>query len=425
MRGSRRRAGVVARRLALTTLSGVLGALCAPLLAAPVPAVAAPSCGNTVPPTGGVISSLPWAQQRFGLDRLTGIADGGGQTVAVVDSGVDAVNPHLAGAVKPGINAMPGGGNGQLDCHGHGTAVASIIAGREVPGVEFRGVAPAATILPVRVSEQQEINGQTTGQGVTTAQLAQAINQTVAQRPTVINISMTTYEDNAELRAAIANAVAQNIVVVAAAGNNHSKGDPTPYPAAYPGVIGVGAIGQDGLRATDSQVGPYVDLVAPGSDIIAALPKQGHNAGLVGTSFATPFVAGAAALVRQYHPGLSAADVVARMVATADPAPGGPRSNEYGAGVVNPYRAVTEQVGGTPVQLAPLGPRPGDRDAAARARIASTKHWAFGIAASVAGVALIVTVTTVVLPAGRRRRWRPGLRVHAAPPTDPDPEPTL
>ena len=136
------------------------------------------------------------------------------------------------------------------------------------------------------------------------------------------------------------------MVVVAAAGNNGTteKGNPTPYPAAYPGVIGVGAITRDGVRAAFSQHGDYVDLVAAGEGVTMAAPGSGHTA-RQGTSFATPYVAATAALLLQRFPGLTPAQVQRRLVATADPAPGGRRSDEYGYGLLNPYRALTETLG--------------------------------------------------------------------------------
>ena len=93
---------------------------------------------------------------------------------------------------------------------------------------------------------------------------------------------------------------------------------------------------------SQSQVGAYVSVVAPGSGVVAAAP--GHGLGRYdGTSFAAPFVAATAALIRQYHPGIRAPEVIARILATTDPAPGNRPSPAYGYGILNPYRAVTEQ----------------------------------------------------------------------------------
>lgn len=400
------------RRLVKPALVAVIVMGATPFVGS-APATAAPNCGSSpaIAP-GKVEAAEPWAQRRFDYGRLAGIADGQGITVAVIDSGVNAAHPQLSGAVTQGADALDPGGNGQLDCVGHGTAVASLIAARPAKGTAFRGVAPGVKVIPYRVSERQIIDGQSNGGRVASgADFAQAVNQAVSAKVAVINISMVMTEDNPALRRAVSNAIAHDIVVVAAAGNSHDKGDPTPYPAAYPGVIGVGAIAESGVRADMSQVGPYVDLVAPGSAITAALPGQGHVTAYEGTSFAAPFVSGVAALVRQYYPGLSASAVASRLTATADPAPGGPHGPEYGSGVVNPYRAVTEQIGGEPSRLLPLPPKGRDLAAeAAASRTQKAKATAMGIAAVVGCGALLVILAAGFIPAGRRRRWQPGLR---------------
>ena len=166
------------------------------------------------------------------------------------------------------------------------------------------------------------------------------------QKAKVINISAYYYVDDPLVRAAIAYARQNDVVVVAAVGNGHSntpgEKDPTPYPAAYDGVLGVGSIDESGARASDSQVGPYVDLVAPGVRITMAANRSGDYWVAQGTSFAAPLVAAAAALFRARFPGMKADEVVRRLEATADPVRGGPRSDEYGYGEVDPYRAVNE-----------------------------------------------------------------------------------
>lgn len=357
-------------------------------------------------------TEAPWTLRRYPPERLTPIADGQGVTVAVIDSGVDTSHPQLAGAVDRGKDLLDPGGDGTLDCVGHGTAVASIIAARPVNGVAFRGLAPAARILPVRVTEQQVIDGKKVGEKGTPAGLAAAIRWAVAKKADVINLSVVMYDENSQaVEEAIAEAVADDVVVVAAVGNLQEKGNPRPYPAAYGAVLGVGAIGATGLRETYSQVGPYVDVTAPGGKVIAAAPVRGHTEN-DGTSYAAPFVAATAALVRQRFPDLSAAEVVARIVATADPAPGGRHSDAYGNGVVNPYRALTETISpGRPVPVAALQIPPADPVAQARREMRATAQrqalWLAGLAtlavATVLGLA-------VVLPRGARRRWRPAAR---------------
>lgn len=387
---------------------GIVTALGTAILPADADAAAMAPDGCQSEPAA-TFTTTPWSQRRYPPERLARIADGRGVTVAVIDSGVDTRHPQLAGAVAPGRDFLSPGGDGTLDCVGHGTAVASVIAARPVPGVAFRGLAPAARIVPVRVTEQQVIDGRKVGEKGSPAGFAAAIRWAVTQRADVINLSVVMYDRSSPaVEAAIAEAVAADVVVVAAVGNLHDKGDPVPYPAAHPGVLGVGAIGADGQREPFSQVGPYVDVTAPGGRVVAAAPGRGHTEN-DGTSYATPFVAATAALVRQRFPDLSAAQVIDRIVATADPAPGGRHSDAYGGGVVNPYRAVTETVSpGQPVPAAGLRAHPADPVAVAfQERRAAAGQRALRLTglAVLAGAALVTLA--VVLPRGARRRWRP------------------
>ena len=390
------------------------GLVTLPVLSVAAPAVAAPEvtaparCPATAPAAAAVITGVPWAQERYAPQRLTPLADGRGITVAVIDSGVDARHPQLVGRVVPGTDLLDTG-DGTVDCVSHGTAVASVIAAVPVAGVGFRGLAPAARILPVRVSEQLVLDGGASGRTVPAAGLAQAIRYAVTHGATVLNLSVVLYRDDPAVRAAVADALAAGVTVVAAAGNDHAHGDPTPYPAAYDGVIGVGAIGPAGTRVPSSQVGSYVDIVAPGADVTAAARVQGHGV-YEGTSFATPFVAATAALVRQYWPGQSADAVATRILATADPAPGGRWSAEYGYGVLNPYRAVTDRIAaGEPDQALPLPVAAVDGDARTAAdRRATRQRMALRVAGGGGIAAALILVVALVVPRGVRRRWRPG-----------------
>ncbi|WP_428962507.1 type VII secretion-associated serine protease mycosin [Micromonospora fluostatini] len=378
------------------------------LAGGPVPAGrAAPGCASPVAPARPV-AEAPWPQRRYAPDRLSPLATGDGVTVAVVDSGVDRRHPQLAGRVLDGTDLLDPGGDGTRDCAGHGTGVASIIAAAPHPGVAFRGLAPRARILPVRVSEQQVVEGRESGRTVGAAEFARAIRWAVDRGADVINLSVVLYVDDPAVRSAVGYAVDRNVVVVAAAGNLHDSGDPVPYPAAYDGVLGVGAIDPSGTRADFSQTGSYVDLVAPGSDVLLAAPGQGHRRA-EGTSYAAPFVAATAALVRQYRPRLSAAEVARRLLATADPAPGGGAG--YGVGVLNPYRAVVETAGAPDARPAPAlalaDDEPDPALVARQARRAAARDRAVLVATvTAAGVAGVVLLA-VVLPRGLRRRWRP------------------
>ncbi|MFC4020999.1 type VII secretion-associated serine protease mycosin [Micromonospora sp. GCM10011542] len=395
----------------------VVAGLAATLLTtAPTPAVAAagglraaPACATPLAPARPV-AAVPWPQQRYDPARLAPLATGSGVTVAVVDSGVDRTHPQLAGRVLAGTDLLDPGGDGSRDCAGHGTGVASIIAAAPRPGIAFAGIAPGARILPVRVSEQQVVQGRESGRTVSAGEFARAIRWAVDHDSDVLNLSVVLYADAPAVRSAVRYAVDRDVVLVAAAGNLHESGDPRPFPAAYDGVLGVGAIGADGTRAAFSQTGPYVDLVAPGSEVLTAAPGQGHHR-VEGTSYAAPFVAATAALLRQYRPDLSAAQVAERIIATADPAPGAGRGGGCGAGVLNPYRAVTETGGGRPAgtrtaaALADEGVDPAT--VARQARRVVARDRALLVTAVAGGATGVVALLAVVLPRGARRRWRP------------------
>ncbi|WFE63503.1 type VII secretion-associated serine protease mycosin [Micromonospora sp. WMMD714] len=396
-------------RGALTILAAaLLTALPLVAVSSVTPARAAPTC-VTSPAPARPVAAVPWPQQRYAPQRLTPLATGAGVTVAVIDSGVDRRHPQLRGRVLDGADFLDPGGDGTRDCAGHGTGVASIIAAGEDAGVAFRGLAPGVRILPVRVSEQQVVEGRESGRTVSASGFAEAVRWAVDHDADVLNLSVVLYADDPDVRAAIDYAVRRDVIVVAAAGNLHDSGDPLPYPAAYDGVLGVGAVTPTGTRATFSQTGPYVDLVAPGSDVLMAAPGQGHQRA-EGTSYAVPFVAGTAALLREYRPDLSAPEVTRRIVGTTDPAPGGPRDG-YGSGVLNPYRAVVETGTGPLPTARPEMALPAEQAdpalPARRHRRAAARDRALLVATVVGGLVGAAVLLAVVLPRGTRRRWHP------------------
>jgi type VII secretion-associated serine protease mycosin len=389
-----------------TVMVAVLG-LGVALVPPQVPSRAASGCGATRAPAGSRLVEVPWAQLRYQPARLAGLANGTGVRVAVLDSGVDAEHPQLRGQVLPGTDELTTGGSGRRDCVSHGTAVASIIAARPGAGVPFLGLAPGARILPVRVTEQEVLGTVPTGRAGTLAGLVAAVRWAVDHDAQVLNLSLVLYQDAPELRAAIDYARRHDVVVVAATGNEHGRQtgpDRIPYPAGYPGVIGVGAIGPDGVRLADSPVGPFVDVMAPGGGVTAAVPGGGLST-FDGTSFAAPFVSATAALLRQREPGLSAAAVTARIVAAADPAPGGAHSDAYGFGILNPYRTVTETLATHTPAAPPAVPAGAARPAGHRG---PDGRRAVELALGGLGTAGLILLGAAMLRRGSRRGWRPG-----------------
>ena len=365
------------------------------------------------PPQHGIAAPAgqPWAQRALRFSAVWDRTRGGGVTVAIVDSGVDA-NPQFGGRVIPGPDLVAGTKPGippGADCVGHGTAVASIIAAAPMPGVSFTGVAPAARILSVKISGTDTFPTSVTPQGIMDA---------VQFGADVINLSLATPDDVPALRNAVEYALSHNVVVVAAAGNDLPQGGTGPfYPAAYPGVLAVGAVGPGGALAAFSDRHTPVAVTAPGVNVTSAYPGSFPDAyapAQNGTSFAAAFVSGVVALVRAAHPGLSAAQVVARIEATAHGA-AGPGT---GHGMVDPVRAVTEVL---PAESSAGSGAGGTGGPGGQSRPAQTARAApSGVSAGTVALAmitgsfgLVIVVVTAVLAARRRRTGPSGRGRHA------------
>jgi type VII secretion-associated serine protease mycosin len=403
-------------RLAAAALAAVMSLLVVPA----VPAWAARHVCDLqtqakAPVTG---KAVPAEDQLYAPQTLGTLATGVGVRVAVLDSGVDASVPQLRGRVEAGKDFLHHDADARQDCLGHGTAVAGIIVGGRNAANGFRGLAPGATIVPVRVSEQEadeDANRDSSDDHVSFTDFARAIDWAVGPgRAQVINMSLVTAEDDPRVRAAVARAVDAGVVVVAAAGNLSGNDDPAtvPFPADYPGVIGVGAITASGVRASFSKQGSYVDVMAAGDQV--TVPSLGGGLHLdQGTSFAAPFVAATAALIKQRFPGADGAEVARRIEATADPSPdsGGTagRSDAYGFGLLNPYRALTETLASGTV-ASPAAQTVRAEDPAAVALAARREHSRrMALSVAVAGMAAIVLIAAaaVIVRSGRRRGWRP------------------
>ena len=379
-----------------------------------LPAQAAPPaglCQNADPARPGV-PQLPWAQQALDPARVWPYSTGSGVLVAVIDSGVDSDHPQLRGKVAAGEDFFQVGKlRANFDCDSHGTAVASIIAADPATGIGFRGLAPGARILPVRIVERGATEGTTNE--IDPLVLAQGIRYAADQHAKVINLSLAGQRDDAVVRQAIAYAQRRDALVVAAAGNAQTNNGPSlpSYPAAYPGVLGVGAVDIGGVRLQNSQIGSYVDLVAPGGAVVGATRRGGHNY-YSGTSFAVPFVAATAALVRAAWPNLTAGQVAQRLLATTTPARGGSAPSAYGTGMVDPYRAVTEGLVNAQPQKLPAMVHPAvNQEQLSRAEVQrQTLSHAWKQVGLAATAVLLIGIAALILPPGLRRRWRPARR---------------
>jgi type VII secretion-associated serine protease mycosin len=261
-------------------------------------------------------------------------ARGAGTTVAVVDSGVRGTHPDLDGRVSAGASVLDLSpvvvGDGDVDPAGHVTHVAGIVAAGAGNGIGTEGVAPEASILPVRVLDA-------TGTGYDT-DVATGIVWATDHGADVINLSLVQPDPSTALETAVTYAVSHDVVVVAAAGNDGPTG-PASYPAADDDTITVASYQQDGAISPFSTAGAYVDVAAPGTSILSTLNDGGWGY-KSGTSMATPQVAGTVALMRSEHPTETAAQIRAHLLATADDAGAPGVDPSFGWGRVDPARAV-------------------------------------------------------------------------------------
>ena len=299
------------------------------------PDVAFRPAGDPLPLVDGLVDDLmrrnQWSLDLLQAETVWATADGEGQVIAVVAPGVDADHPDLAARMVEGLAVR--GTDPTVDGLGHGTHVAGIAAAVAGDAFGTAGLAHRAQIMPVKVIDDD-------GLGYA-SDVAEGVLWAVDNGATVINLSLAGTQRSTVLDAAISHAVAQGVVVVAAAGNEYRDGNPRVFPAAHDEVIAVASISDPDSRSSFSSVGDWVDIAAPGSSILSARPGGVHGFAS-GTSMATPLVAAAAALVRQVAPELTPAEVGALLTDTAiDVGPRG-RDDEFGHGTMDVLAALAE-----------------------------------------------------------------------------------
>ncbi|GAB7041589.1 hypothetical protein JCM9533A_54390 [Catenuloplanes niger JCM 9533] len=320
-------------RLAATVLVGAATAL-----PAGAPALAGPGLAAVAPlaVTGDEVRDEQWSLTELGMAEAWQRSTGAGVTVAVIDSGVDDTHVDLTGRVLSGFDLVSTAGDGTDDPVGHGTTVASLIAG--VPDdAGIVGMAPDARILPIRVLDKQ--NRYDDAQVV-----AKAVRLAVDNGAKVINLSLGGLGSSPALATAIDYAFVKDVVVIACTGNaSASAPSDVWYPAREPGVIAVTGLEENGTSLWSGSItGAETVLSAPATDLIGARP--GGYWRVQGTSFAAPMVAATAALIRARWPEMSAATVVNRLITTATDLGSPGRDARYGFGMVNPVAALADNL---------------------------------------------------------------------------------
>ncbi|MFJ2189527.1 type VII secretion-associated serine protease mycosin [Kitasatospora sp. NPDC087861] len=372
------------------------------------------------------VRDAQWVLGDYRADtELWPVSRGGGVTVAVIDSGVMKDHQDLTGQVLPGADFSGDGGDGTVDKDGHGTGMASLIAGHgHGDRAGIMGLAPQARILPIRVSWESN-------SAVAQVGLVQAIRFAVDHGAKVVNMSIGGYSGaDQATREAIKYAVDHDVLLIAGTGNSGNQAAQVEYPAAFPGVVAVGAVDRQGRLWEKSSYGPETTLVAPGAEIYRASAKTSAGYGVGnGTSDATAYVSATAALIRAKYPALSAGQVINRLIkSAAAPADGSAvPGDKYGYGILAPAKALEANpavdsgprenplVGRRESQGAPPGEAtepPGEQAVVPEAQ-ADRGGW-FGVGV-VLGLALwgalvggVVLVVVSVVRARRRRRAAAG-----------------
>ncbi|MED3653681.1 S8 family serine peptidase [Heyndrickxia sporothermodurans] len=209
-------------------------------------------------------------------------------TVAVLDTGVDTTHPDLKGQLVNGYD-IPRHTTKQTDKNGHGTAVAGTIAAKMNNKIGIVGVNPYAKILPIKIG----------GEEIADADSIAGIYYAIKHHADIINLSYGGPESSETEFDAILSAAQHGITVVAASGNEY--GEAVEYPAAYPTVISVGSVNSKNKVSDFSNVGPQLDLVAPGEKIKILALKNKYDIE-DGTSFSTPIVSGLASIIKSIKP---------------------------------------------------------------------------------------------------------------------------
>lgn len=229
--------------------------------------------------------------KSLGIGELHKISTGRGVRIAIIDSGVDLDHPDLQGQIKYSENVAPEPADHNL-ADIHGTAVTGVLSARPDNGIGIVGIAPDAEILAFRACWPDKPDSLAARCNSFT--LAVALNQAIRMNSRIVNLSLSGPEDTL-LRQLVEKALAKDIIVIAAVPGNDQAGG---FPANISRVIAVG----NGNEANKPEI------IAPGQDILTTVPHRAYDF-MTDSSFATPHVAGLAALLLQLNPGWQTADV--------------------------------------------------------------------------------------------------------------------
>lgn len=305
-------------------------------------------------PNDTYYAGYQWNLPHINLPNAWGITVGSADVrIGVVDTGIDAGHPDLAGKVVDGYDFVNDDAD-PSDDNGHGTHVAGILSANTDNTRGVAGVAWNAKLLSVKALNADGIGP--------ISDVAAGIIWAADHGADVINLSVGVLGPNASLQNAVNYAHSRGALLVAAAGNFYGNGNPVVYPAAYDNVLAVGSIGDSDEHASYSETGPYLDLVAPGGNptdstdtnrrhwILSTYWRGSSYGGspavgympVAGTSQAAPHVAGVAALVMAADPGLTNVLTADLLTATAVDLGNTGRDDVFGYGRVDALAALQE-----------------------------------------------------------------------------------
>lgn len=295
--------------------------------------------------TPSATSSDPLVNRQWGLRAIrwfdtTPLPDASTVKVAVLDTGIDATHPDLAGR----FTAYNHDGTSAVDIIGHGTHVAGIIAANPNNRVGIAGICTPELHIWKIFGDTPADDGE---YYVDEVFYQRALNAARNAGVRVVNLSIGGTQRSRTEELLFRRLVQSGAVVVAAMGNEFDEGNPIEYPAAYPRVVAVGALDEASRRASFSNTGRHIALSAPGINILSALPMKTSVArkkidtkygAWSGTSMATPHVVAVAALIISKQPGWTPVQVANRLKATATKVPdmgGKTKTAGHGAGLLN------------------------------------------------------------------------------------------
>jgi subtilisin family serine protease len=277
-------------------------------------------------PSAAVLHGDPaqYVLSKLEIERAHQLATGTSVLLAVIDSAIDGGHPDLAGSIAKNFDAL----GGKTDPQRHGTEMAGAIAAHG----KLLGIAPGVQLLAARAFDNSA--GKARG---TSFDIFKSLEWAADNGARVINMSFAGPADPA-LHRMLAGAYAKDIVLIAAAGNGGPDAAPA-YPGADPDVIAVTATDAEDKPFKLANHGRYISVAAPGVEIVALAPDASYQV-TTGTSVAAAHVSGIAALLLQRDPALKPAQIRAILAATAKPLGTPSQHDEFGAGLVDAYRAV-------------------------------------------------------------------------------------